>query len=235
MSNTSPLLDPAAVQRLAAELSARNNWSRDALLAVRRGASLTDLPILTKTTLMDQWDRIVTDSRVRLRDVESHLAGPRCGELFLDEYRVFATGGTTCERAIVAYDRAAWLDIMANVLRWVGIMGVGPDARLVGIGAPTPLHVTNRAFAELQAGPRRRPTPLGLDARTRTGREPQCLSAGHDLHLCIVCPPAHRGAGVRTPENPPSANCVHRGSACLRRAGTGSKYVGCRDRRRRVD
>jgi hypothetical protein len=31
-------------------------------------------------------------------------------------------------------------------------MGATPDPRLVGIGAPTPLHVTNRAFAELQAG-----------------------------------------------------------------------------------
>ena len=111
MSNTSPLLDQDAVQRLAAELSARDNWARSALLdvqrkrlddllthavsaspyyrdtigtEVRRGASLTDLPILTKTTLMDQWDRIVTDPQVTLQDVENHLAGPRRGELFRD-------------------------------------------------------------------------------------------------------------------------------------------------------
>jgi len=179
MSNTSPLLDQGAVQRLAAELSARDNWARSALLDVqrkrlddllthavsaspyyrdtigtdvRRGASLTYLPILTKTTLMDQWDRIVTDPQVTLRDVENHLAGPRRSELFRDEYRVFATGGTTGERAIVAYDGAAWLDAVANIHRWFGTIGVRPDARVVGIGAPTALHVTNRAFAEVQAG-----------------------------------------------------------------------------------
>ncbi len=178
MSNTSPLLDPAVVQRLAGELSARDAWSRPALLDIQRerlsgllayavaesryyrdtfsrvgpGASLGDLPVLTKTTLMNQWDRIVTDPRLTLRDIEAHLAGPHCGELVLGEYRVFATGGTTGEPSIVVYDSAGWLDGMANVLRWIRTMGAKPDSRLVGIGAPTPLHITNRAFAELQAG-----------------------------------------------------------------------------------
>ena len=36
MSNTSPLLDPAVVQRLAGELSARDTWSRRALLDIQR-------------------------------------------------------------------------------------------------------------------------------------------------------------------------------------------------------
>ena len=178
MSNTSPLLDPAVVQRLAGELSARDTWSRRALLDIQRerlsgllayavaesryyrdtfsavghGASLSGLPVLTKATLMNQWDRIVTDPRLTLRAVEAHLAGPHCGELVLGEYRAFATGGTTGERSIVVYDRTAWLDGMGNVLRWLRTMGAKPDSRLVGIGAPSPLHVTNRAFAELQAG-----------------------------------------------------------------------------------
>jgi len=179
MSNTSPLLDQAVAQRLAAELSARDHWTRDALLdvqrrrldqllthavaesryyrdtigpAVTRGMALSELPVLTKTTLMNEWDRIVTDSRLRLRDIEAHLAGPHCHEPVFGDYRAFATGGTTGERSIVVYDKAGWLDGIANVLRWVRTMGAAPDSRLVGIGAPTALHVTNRAFAELQAG-----------------------------------------------------------------------------------
>ena len=36
MSNTSRLLDPAVVQRLAGELSARDTWSRRALLDIQR-------------------------------------------------------------------------------------------------------------------------------------------------------------------------------------------------------
>ena len=91
-----PILDPAQVQLVLAELMRRDDWSRPALLdfqrqrltrvlrgaaaaspyyhrvigpAVAGGASLADLPVLTKRELMDGWDRIVTDPRLRLRDV----------------------------------------------------------------------------------------------------------------------------------------------------------------------
>jgi phenylacetate-coenzyme A ligase PaaK-like adenylate-forming protein len=178
MTSTS-LLDPAVVQPHAAELIARDKSPRGDLLRIQQqrlglllrhatsaspfyretigrqvasGASLEELPVLTKRTLMDQWDRIVTDSRVRLRDVEAHLAGDRRGELLFGDYRPFATGGTTGERTVVIYDRDGWLWTIANMMRWVNTIGAGPGARVVGIGAPTPLHITNRAFAELQAG-----------------------------------------------------------------------------------
>src|SRR5215510_8703750 len=178
MANTS-LIDRAAVQRCAADLIARDTWSRRELLDVRQrrlhtllhhavtaspfyretigpavaaNASLKDLPPLTKGALMDQWDRIVTDPRLRLRDVEAHLAGERRGELLLGAYRAFATGGTTGERTVVVYDGDAWLWTVANMRRWVHTLGAEPTTRAVGIGAPTPLHITNRAFAELQSG-----------------------------------------------------------------------------------
>ena len=161
MTNT--LADPAIAQRLAGELSARDKWPRrdlleiqkrglDAMLqhaasasryyrdaigaAVDRGTPLSGLPVLTKRALMENWNQIVTDPRVALRDVEAHLAGDRCGEPFLGEDRAFATGGTTGERAVLVYDRDAWQSTIANVLRWVQTMGAGPGTRLVGIGAP---------------------------------------------------------------------------------------------------
>ena len=107
MTNTL-LLDPAVVQLHAAELIARDKSPRRELLGIQQqwldillhhaasaspfyretigrklgsGASLEELPALTKRTLMDQWDRIVTDPRVRLRDVEAHLAGERRADL----------------------------------------------------------------------------------------------------------------------------------------------------------
>jgi len=101
---------------------------------------------------MDEWGRIVTDPRLTLHDVEKHLAGENPGELLLGEYRACATGGTTGERAVIVYDRSAWTMIVANVLRWIRVTGATPETRVVGIGAPTPLHVTNRAFAELRTG-----------------------------------------------------------------------------------
>jgi phenylacetate-coenzyme A ligase PaaK-like adenylate-forming protein len=174
-----PTLDPADVYPMVGELTAHDAWSRDKLLeqqgrrldamlrravqastyyrsvlgrSVDAGAPLEELPILTKSTLMEQWDRIVTDPRLRLRDAEAHLAGGRAGTLLLDTYRVCATSGTTGERAVVVYDGAGWHRFVANMLRFLAMVGTSPDSRVIGVGAPTPLHLTNRAIAELRAG-----------------------------------------------------------------------------------
>jgi len=178
-STEMPTLDPADVYPMVGEMTAHDAWSRDQLVEQQRrrldatlrhaveasayykdvlgrsvdaGAPLEELPILTKPTLMEQWDRIVTDPRLRLRDVEAHLAGERPGTLLLGDYRVCATSGTTGERAVVVYDQAGWHQVVANLLRFVAMIGASPDSRVIGVGAPTPLHLTNRAFAELRAG-----------------------------------------------------------------------------------
>jgi phenylacetate-CoA ligase len=113
---------------------------------------LHELPILTKTTLMAEFDRIVTDRRLRLADAERHLAGNRAGEPLFGEYRVVASGGTTGMRGVVVYDQPAWEVAVASILRLLKVQGVSADTRVLGIGSPTPLHMTNRLFAELRAG-----------------------------------------------------------------------------------
>jgi phenylacetate-CoA ligase len=171
-----PTLDPAELQPRIGELVSHNGWTRTALLelqqrrlaqvlrqaatsayyrdslSVVREPSLADLPILTKRLLMDNWDTVVTDRRLRLREVEEHLASDRAGTLIHDQYRAYATGGTTGERAVVVYNQAGWVECVASMLRLLGVLGVGPATRTLGIGAPTPLHITNRAFAELSGG-----------------------------------------------------------------------------------
>jgi phenylacetate-coenzyme A ligase PaaK-like adenylate-forming protein len=177
-STALPTLDPADVYPIVGELTAHDAWSRDRLLEHQRrrldatlqravevspyyqgmlghvdaGAPLEELPILNKSTLMEHWDRIVTDPRLRLRDVEAHLASERAGTLLLGEYRVCATSGTTGERAVVVYDQEGWYQVVANILRFVAMIGAPADSRLIGVGAPTPLHLTNRAAAELAVG-----------------------------------------------------------------------------------
>jgi phenylacetate-CoA ligase len=178
-STSMPTLHLADVYPMVGELTAHDAWSRDKLLEqqgrrldamLRRavqastyyrgvlgrsfdaGAPLEELPILTKSSLMEHWDRIVTDPRLRLRDAEAHLAGDSAGSLLLDEYRVCATSGTTGERAVIVYDGAGWHQFVANMLRFIAMVGASPDSRVIGVGAPTPLHLTNRAIAELRAG-----------------------------------------------------------------------------------
>ena len=100
---------------------------------------------------MAEFDRIVTDRRLRLVEAERHLAGEQADEPLFGEYRVVASGGTTGQRGVVIYDQPAWDVAVASLLRMLTIQGISADTRVVGIGAPTPLHMTNRLFAELRA------------------------------------------------------------------------------------
>ena len=167
------------VETLAAQMLERERWPRERLLEFQRrrlraivrhavahspyyrrvigdvgngDINLQQLPILTKTTLMAEFDRIVTDRRLRLADAERHLAGERAGEPLFGEHRIVATSGTTGVRGVVVYDQPAWEVAVAGVLRCLRVQGIPPDARVLGIGAPTPLHITKRLFAELRAG-----------------------------------------------------------------------------------
>src|SRR5689334_15461070 len=108
------------------ELLAHDGWSRDRLLAYQRdrlhqllehavGRSpyyravlgrdalapdlrLEDLPTLPKATVMEQFDRVLADPRLRLSAVESHATGPDPGALMsgalnAGSYHVFSTSG----------------------------------------------------------------------------------------------------------------------------------------------
>jgi phenylacetate-coenzyme A ligase PaaK-like adenylate-forming protein len=166
------------VRALAGELIARDGWSRDRLLGDRderlsellRHAvtaspyyretlgpdapqrPLHELPTLSKATLMDQWDRIVTDPRLRLASVEAHASGPAAAERHLDEFRVVSTSGSSGLRGTFVYAAPDWALWIAAHLRAFARLGIGPGTRLAAIGAPGPTHLTRQLFSIFQAG-----------------------------------------------------------------------------------
>lgn len=143
----------ARLREIVQHAAANSPFYREVLPDVRHGdIDLQQLPVLTKTMLVSDFDRIVTDRQLRLADVEQHLASDQAGEPLYGEYRIVATGGTTGQRGIVVYDQNAWEISVANVQRVLGISGLAPENRVLGIGAPTSLHLTNRLFAELRPG-----------------------------------------------------------------------------------
>jgi phenylacetate-coenzyme A ligase PaaK-like adenylate-forming protein len=113
---------------------------------------LASVPILRKETLVERFDDIVTDPRLRLADLEAHLAGPDAEQPYLGAYRAFSTSGTSGLRALVVYDRDDMATGIASSLRAVARQGVGPATRLVAIGSPDPLHLTRQVFAAFRAG-----------------------------------------------------------------------------------
>ncbi len=116
-----------------------------------KGAPFEDYPSLTKQQLMDNFDRIVTDKALTRRIIEQHLDGDQAGTLLLGKYRTLTSSGSTGQRGILAYDEAAWLNVIALMARVQRNMGMTPQSRIVGIGAPGPMHISNRMFAERRA------------------------------------------------------------------------------------
>jgi phenylacetate-CoA ligase len=157
---------------LEAELLERDSWGRDDLMAYQEeraralithavskspyyrealGADaaerpLTELPTLSKATLMAEFDRIITDPRLRLADLQAHLGGPDPLQSFLGAYRVATTSGTTGRRSIVVFtveEAAAWRAVSGRPMMR---MGIGLRPRFAALGSPSPVHVTRQVL-----------------------------------------------------------------------------------------
>jgi len=77
----------------------------------------TELPVLTKATLMENFDQLDTRSNLRLTDVVdylSRLAGTSCSS---SAYYVSATGGTTGRRGVFLRTFAEWMQVVGSYYR----------------------------------------------------------------------------------------------------------------------
>jgi phenylacetate-CoA ligase len=184
------LADFARALRIHRRLAVRERWSRPQLEELqRRGlrelvahavahsplqrerlagledSELAGLPTMDKSLLMERWDEAVTVPGLRLADVEAHLAGLERDEYLAGGYRAMATGGTTGQRGVFAFDRREWSTCLAGFLRWSDFMGVRPRLprlRIAAVGAVSPLHMTARFADTVDVGLHR---VLRLDAR----------------------------------------------------------------------
>jgi phenylacetate-CoA ligase len=100
-----------AMLRLAKERSA---WHRARLADVDPDRvtehDVRELPVMTKGDVMTYFDQIVTDPRVTLAAVESHLASlTEAPRHLLDRYQAIAPGGSSGVRGVFLYDWDAWV------------------------------------------------------------------------------------------------------------------------------
>lgn len=156
------------------------HWQRDALASVLSNAlerspfharrlrgidparidprDLSSLPTMTKDEMMAAYDDVVTDRRVTRAGLEAHLAG--IGDepsLFLDEFLVLASGGSSGVRGMFAYtvDSAAEYlaagirATLARMLEAGSATGAPPGIAMVA--AHSAVHAT-RALARMFSG-----------------------------------------------------------------------------------
>jgi putative adenylate-forming enzyme len=185
------LRDKILLASAIAALSRRDRWSRDRLVRhqadrlsrLRRHAlgrskfyrrfhegleeaPLDRLPILTKESLMSEFDEIVTEPGLDLGKARSFAETMSAQDLLGGRFHIVATSGTTGARGIFAFSGREWRILaMASVARGMGWSNrnARPGERGVVMTSTIPWHMTARASAELRrlglSGGR-----LGLDA-----------------------------------------------------------------------
>jgi putative adenylate-forming enzyme len=192
-----------ALLRARSVLASHDRWTRDELLvhqsralaelrtfALARSpfyrefhqgleaAPLDALPILTKATVMERFDELVTDRDVHLEDVEAHMRSAGPSDLFRGRYRAAATGGTTGRRGVFLSDRSEWTRVLASYARandWAGVpAGLRHRLRVAVVSSRNPFHQSSIVGATL-ASPIV-PT-LRLDAADPLERTTEALNA----------------------------------------------------------
>ena len=86
--------------------------------------ALHELPVLTKSTVMENFDALVTDRAIHLKDVRAHMTNDREGKRFLNRYWVTATSGSTGNPGVFLFDRNEWAVVIATLGRaheWAGV------------------------------------------------------------------------------------------------------------------
>lgn len=118
---------------------------------------LQELPILTKATVMENFDELVTDLTVRLEDVRAHMANDREGKRFLNQYWVTATSGTTGNPGIFLYNQDEWSFIIAGFGRaheWAGVPMTPTHhmkmATVASLTSGSPWHMSAQGAKTLQ-------------------------------------------------------------------------------------
>jgi phenylacetate-CoA ligase len=114
---------------------------------------LGDLPVLTKALMMEHFDELVTDRKVRLSDADAFLAGEPGDRLFRNRYVVLSTSGSTGRRGVFLFDQAEWLTALAMITRpmaWAGLTSSGfRPPRSAMIASTTSWHYSTRISRSL--------------------------------------------------------------------------------------
>lgn len=113
---------------------------------------LQALPVLTKALMMEHFDTLITDRRVRLADADAFLRTERSGGLFLNRYVVLSTSGSTGRRGVFLFDPDEWLTALAMITRpiaWAHVRTGSRRPRSAMIASTTPWHYSTHVSRAL--------------------------------------------------------------------------------------
>lgn len=116
---------------------------------------LHELPVLTKATLMEHFDELVTDRQVRLEAVRAHVSNAGAEELFRGRYWISSTSGSTGRPGLFLFDRAEWLAILTSFARahdWAGLqVSLSHRMTMASVASTNPWHMSAQVGATLRS------------------------------------------------------------------------------------
>jgi phenylacetate-CoA ligase len=131
---------------LVARARERSPYYRRTLPAPRGSVDLASLPTLDKATLIERFDEIACDPRLRRDALRAHLAGPHAHEPYGGEFRVLRTSGSSGRPGLFVYDEAGWAAYAAQFLRVTALTGAAlweqPDLLVGVVSATDPTHAS---------------------------------------------------------------------------------------------
>ncbi len=126
---------------------------------------LEDLPIITKSILMESIYDLFTDRAVRLADVDAYLKLDDPSGMFRGRYIALSTSGSTGRRGVFLFSTSEWIECLASISRPMKWAGVEPNPfrplRSAMLASTTSWHYSARVGQSLAT--RLLPT-LRLDA-----------------------------------------------------------------------
>jgi putative adenylate-forming enzyme len=110
---------------------------------------LNELPIIDKATMMENFDRFVTDPRLKLKELQVHISQLARDEYYLGEYRVLTTAGSSGMKGVFVFNRKEWSTTLASTFRLSFMTGATvrfPNRwRIIYIFPDSPIHYSHRA------------------------------------------------------------------------------------------
>lgn len=127
-----------------------STWHRQRLAGIDfEAVTEADLPRIapmTKDDMMDHLDEIFTDARLSRGLVEAHLETLTDDAYLLDEFHVFASGGSSGRRGVFVWDWNGWLGLGLTFgrfwLRERAELGLGPESVEAVVAADKASHMT---------------------------------------------------------------------------------------------
>ena len=109
---------------------------------------LTRLPVLDKSLLMEHFDELVCDPRLRRDELLDWVDRITSDQLYLDRYRVMVTSGSSGSLGLFVYDATGWRSIGSGLVRsttWSGLRPTLPRQRLAFVGGTSLSHISRQA------------------------------------------------------------------------------------------